>query len=250
MRISANGSREVGIFVSSSVVKLVAVPVALVSTTGDSPLTVIVSATDAIFSVIGSSTLLPTATMTFSRTTVVKPGSVAVTVYGPGARFRNRYSPPASVDERQRGVDALRGDRDAGQHAALFVLDGAADAAALDLRERGQPRTRDTTAQQQPRNSIVSFECSSSEQIDGFWRARRCATARSDVRTVFASARAAGNIRGLARVRKSVMRSSWMRDPRSIALDAERDRALADAQLSDRDAARQFGRHSPIARRC
>ena len=56
-RISANGSREVGIFVSSSVVKLVAVPVALVSMTGDSPVTVIVSATVAIFSDSGSSTL-------------------------------------------------------------------------------------------------------------------------------------------------------------------------------------------------
>ena len=95
--MSANGSRDVGIFVSSSAVKFVAVPVARVSTTGDSPLTVIVSDTDATRSVMGRSTLLPTATMTFSRTTVEKPGSVAVIVYGPGARFRNRYSPPASV---------------------------------------------------------------------------------------------------------------------------------------------------------
>ena len=61
-RISANGSREVGIFVSSSLVKLVAVPVALVSMIGDSPLTVIVSATAASRSVIGSSTLRPTTT--------------------------------------------------------------------------------------------------------------------------------------------------------------------------------------------
>ena len=70
MRISANGSREVGIFASSSGVKLVAVPVALVSMIGDSPLTVIVSATAAIFIVTGSSTLWPTATTTPSRTTV------------------------------------------------------------------------------------------------------------------------------------------------------------------------------------
>ncbi len=72
-RISANGSREVGIFESSSAEKLVAVPVALVSITGDSPLTVIVSDTVAIFRTIGSSTLLPTATITFSRTMVAKP---------------------------------------------------------------------------------------------------------------------------------------------------------------------------------
>ncbi len=48
-RISANGSLDVGIFVSSSDVKFVAVPVALVSTTGDAPLTVTVSATVATF---------------------------------------------------------------------------------------------------------------------------------------------------------------------------------------------------------
>jgi hypothetical protein len=95
--MSANGSREVGIFVSSSDVKFVEVPVAFVSITGDSPLTVIVSATCAIFSCIGSSTLLPTDTTTPSRTMVVKPGRTAVTLYGPGARFRNRNSPLASV---------------------------------------------------------------------------------------------------------------------------------------------------------
>ena len=63
---------------SSSDVKLVDVPVALVSMTGESPLTVIVSATAAIFNASGSSTLRPTATMTFSRTMVVKPWSAAV----------------------------------------------------------------------------------------------------------------------------------------------------------------------------
>jgi hypothetical protein len=77
-RISANGSREVGIRVSSSDVKLVEVPVALMSMTGDSPLTVIVSATVAIFNASGSSTLRPTETMTLSRTMVVKPWSAAV----------------------------------------------------------------------------------------------------------------------------------------------------------------------------
>ena len=96
-RISAKGSRDVGIFVSSSDVKLVAVPVALVSTMGVSPLTVIVSATDAILRVIGSSTVLPTATMMPSRTSVEKPGSTTVTLYRPGARFRKRKSPLDSV---------------------------------------------------------------------------------------------------------------------------------------------------------
>jgi hypothetical protein len=42
-RISANGSRDVGILVSSSAVKFVDVPVARGSTTGDCPETVTVS---------------------------------------------------------------------------------------------------------------------------------------------------------------------------------------------------------------
>src|SRR5712691_4124937 len=86
-RINANGSRDVGIFVSSSVVKLVDVPFAFVSTTGDAPLTVIVSATAATHRTIGNSTDLPISTMTRSRTRVVNPWSAAVTVYAPGARF-------------------------------------------------------------------------------------------------------------------------------------------------------------------
>ena len=47
MRISENGSREVGIFDSSSAVKLVAVPVCLASTIGDAAATVIVSVSGA-----------------------------------------------------------------------------------------------------------------------------------------------------------------------------------------------------------
>jgi hypothetical protein len=43
VRISAHGSRDVGIFSSSVFVKLVDVPIALVSTIGDSPVTVMVS---------------------------------------------------------------------------------------------------------------------------------------------------------------------------------------------------------------
>ena len=82
---------------SSSEVKFVAVPVALVSMIGVCPLTVIDSATDAILSVTGSSTVLPTATMRPSRTSVEKPGSATVTVYSPGARFRKRKSPFDSV---------------------------------------------------------------------------------------------------------------------------------------------------------
>ncbi len=79
VRRSAHGSREVGIISSSLWLKLVAVPMAFVSTMGDSPETVIVSATDATRSVIGRSTVWPTATTMWSRMSVVNPESSAST---------------------------------------------------------------------------------------------------------------------------------------------------------------------------
>lgn len=97
LRISANGSREVGILVSSSVVKLVAVPVTLVSTNGLSPVTVMVSATAARRSCTGMSASRPTATTTPSRLTLAKPVSSTVTEYEPGGWFKNRNRPEVSV---------------------------------------------------------------------------------------------------------------------------------------------------------
>jgi hypothetical protein len=79
LRISANGSREVGTFCSSFDVKLVAVPVALLSTMGDSPVTVTVSSTAATFMAIGgTSTFAPTRTSICSRIAVANPDSVSV----------------------------------------------------------------------------------------------------------------------------------------------------------------------------
>ena len=97
LRISANGSRDVGIFVSSSVVKLVAVPVTLVSTIGDSPVTVIDSATVASFNVTEMLASRPTATITPSCLMLAKPASSNDTVYGPGGWLRNRNLPVSSV---------------------------------------------------------------------------------------------------------------------------------------------------------
>ena len=97
VRRSAHGSRDVGIISSSFWLKLVAVPIALVSTIGDSPDTVTVSWTDATLMVIGRSTLWPTATTMPSRMKVVKPSSSASSRYNPGGRFRNRNLPRPSV---------------------------------------------------------------------------------------------------------------------------------------------------------
>ena len=77
VRSSAHGSREVGIISSSFALKLVAVPMAFVSTMGDWPDTVIVSATEATRMVIGRSTVWPTASTTSSWITVVNPCSSA-----------------------------------------------------------------------------------------------------------------------------------------------------------------------------
>lgn len=74
VRRSAQGSRAVGMAASSLCVKLVAVPVAFASTSGVSPLTVTVSATDASCMVIGSSTLCPSFSAIRSRTKTAKPG--------------------------------------------------------------------------------------------------------------------------------------------------------------------------------
>ena len=98
VRSSAHGSRDVGISLSSSVVKFVPVPVVFGSTIGDSPMTVTVSARAATFNWSGKSTVPPTTTMTFSRTSVPNPCSAAVTLYMPGARFRKRNAPPTSVE--------------------------------------------------------------------------------------------------------------------------------------------------------
>ena len=121
--------------------------------TGDSPLTVIVSATGAIFSVHRQLDALADR----DDDTLADDGGEAGQDGGDFVRAGREIQEPELAagfgDERLRGVDALRRDRDAGQHAALFVLDGAADAAALNLRERGH---REREKQSEHRSSIVS----------------------------------------------------------------------------------------------
>ena len=60
----AQGSRELGIWTSSSFEMVVAVPMRLVSTTGVSPVTVTVSSTEATFRENPSSTFCPMTTVT------------------------------------------------------------------------------------------------------------------------------------------------------------------------------------------
>ena len=79
LRIIENGSREVGIFDSSSAVKFVAVPVTGVDDRRR-PLTVIDPVTVATLIITGRSMVAPTATITFSRTVVLKPGNAVATL--------------------------------------------------------------------------------------------------------------------------------------------------------------------------
>jgi hypothetical protein len=72
VRIRAQGSRELGIWTSSSFEMVVAVPTRLVSTTGASPVTVTVSSTVATLREKASSVFWPLTTVT-GRVTPVKP---------------------------------------------------------------------------------------------------------------------------------------------------------------------------------
>ena len=74
VRMRAQGSRELGIWMSSSLEMVVAVPTRLVSTTGVSPVTVTVSSTEATLRENPSSTFCPMTTVT-GRVTPVKPVS-------------------------------------------------------------------------------------------------------------------------------------------------------------------------------
>ena len=67
------------------------------STTGDSPVTVIVSATVATSRVTFTVTVRPPATMMPSRFRVWKPTSSKRRLYVPGPKARNRYVPSSTV---------------------------------------------------------------------------------------------------------------------------------------------------------
>ena len=77
------------------------------STTGDSPVTVIVSSTAPTrISALTDAVNVPVSS-TPSRRTVLNPGSVMVTVYVPGRRFSTRYCPASSVTtERTFSISA------------------------------------------------------------------------------------------------------------------------------------------------
>jgi hypothetical protein len=79
-RSRENGSRDVGMLVSSSMVTLVAVPVWRASTIGDGAVTLTVSVSVPTASVTGSSTVWPTPTTTRSRTLVANPVSADVSL--------------------------------------------------------------------------------------------------------------------------------------------------------------------------
>ena len=140
--MSANGSRLVGIFVSSSLVTLVVVPVAVRSTSrrggrhrdgfGDRcnlhqerQIDVLADLHDEI---------------------LADERPEAVEGDREGVRTGREVEKPELAgrrgDERPRRVDALERRRHARQNAALLVLNDARDVAALDLRECREPQMK------------------------------------------------------------------------------------------------------------
>ena len=102
------GSRELGILESSSLFTVVRLPTFLVSTTGVSAVTVMLSSTAATLRGKLSWTFWPTATIT-SRLTVVKPVRVTVSLCVPWGTLRKRKSPwvPEVVERDPCGPESV-----------------------------------------------------------------------------------------------------------------------------------------------
>src|SRR3954468_4345180 len=94
---TAQKSRAPGRLASLSASKCVVTLVACRSTTGDAPLTVIVSAIEPGVSSVLTVAVKPRATLIPDRVTGPNPDSSNVNVYSPGPSDGNRYAPSASV---------------------------------------------------------------------------------------------------------------------------------------------------------
>ena len=144
-RSSENGSREVGMLVSSSIVTLVDVPVCLASTIGDAAVTLTVSVSVPIASVTGSSTVWPTPTITRSRTLVVKPCSVDVSLYVAGRELEEAVASLGIGGERLADVGALDRHGDAGQREPGGVADAPGDDSGGSLGDRRKGDEKQTS---------------------------------------------------------------------------------------------------------
>ncbi len=94
---SAPAARDAGIDSTSSRSMTTSWRAFCTSTTGDSPVTVIVSATPPTRISAGIVTVFVPVSSIFSRLTALKPDSVNVTVYVPGRKSTMRYWPESSV---------------------------------------------------------------------------------------------------------------------------------------------------------
>ena len=117
-----HGSRAVGIDFNSSLLNVVPGDCLRVSSSGDSEVTVIVVATDAIFIEIESSVFVPRLTITLLRSTVAKPESSVLTEYVHGARLDEAKIALRLRRRRPRCSAAREGDRDAGELAPCSSL--------------------------------------------------------------------------------------------------------------------------------
>ena len=90
-------SRPPGVDWISCSLRLTATFALVVSTVGEAPVTVMVSATLASFIDSSTGVVCPTRTWMFSRMMVWNPASSILTTYVPGTSEGNRLTPPASV---------------------------------------------------------------------------------------------------------------------------------------------------------
>jgi len=99
-------------------------------------------------------------TMTFSRTRGGREAlELAVIRYAPGARFRNLNSPAPSVTYVCVASVPATDTVTPGSTPPCFVLDGAVDAAALNLRERGRRYSSASATHDEPIVSFVFLLC-------------------------------------------------------------------------------------------
>ena len=141
---TAHTSVAVGTPTSLSVVKSVPTFDDCMSTTGEAPVTVTDSCSDATCSWPSMVRIWPRPRMTPARLKVWNPDSSNVSSYGPEGSEAIEYLPSAFGHGRAHAHQrrGFRRDGDAGQHPALCVGDRPVQTALVDLRHR---RRRDGT---------------------------------------------------------------------------------------------------------
>ena len=154
--MTTHGSRELGMFCSSSIVTLVVVVSRLMSMSGVAAVTLIVSVVPATASLIDSGVLPPLTTCTVLFDVAVEAGDVRL--HGVGAdRQVQEVRLPLCVGHLGLVHRAGELDVDAGQPSAGRVLDRHVDAAGEDLRRRGRGERERDEQRREPHRALADL---------------------------------------------------------------------------------------------